>query len=984
MTRKEPVRISRRTLLKGGITLLTTSILTRFAPIYQPFLQAAIQADRKRIYIAPDDHTDYLWTAGEAEYEQAFLEMLDYYLDQADATAGNSSDFQSRWNCDGSLWVWTYEKNRTSEQFQRLIDRVKDGHISLPLNALVVCLGGAPAEAVLRGMYYAGQIERRYNLRVPIAVAMENQTLPYGLAALWAGSGAKYSWKGICNCATRVPAAGDREHDIYWMQGPDSSQILMKWNSMLYSNEGMGGYAEARYPAAVVEYVDTDPSFIARYPYRVIGAFGQGWDDFKTMDQSFIAAAQNKTNSNRRVIVSNQQDFFEDFESTYGTEIPFQTCTFGNEWDLYCASMAEVSACVKRSTEKLRAAEALATLVNLQQAGFMDGRQVARDQAWMDLGVYWEHNWTADGPVNRATRRDWQRRLANEIEGYVDVLYDDAVSALGGMIQKNGTNLRFYAFNPLSWTRTDVADIAYPGPGPVHVIDLNTGEETPSQLISLDGQQYLRVWAQDVPPVGYKVFEVQSGAGQSYTGGPDANATTGLIENSHYAVTVAPRGAITSLVDKTRDDREFAQSIGGYTINDLGPSSGTLTVENPGPVSVTLKAIGSAPLAHTTRITLVRNSDRLIIRNEITQNFGDTYTWAFGFALENPDVWHEEVGAVIRARLLANGGHYSPRNARYDWLTLNHFVDMNGNGDVGITLSNADCYFMKLGNSTASNLDTITPQISPLAGGQVDGPALGIFDQGGDTHFLQRFALQTHAATNLAAAMRFALEHQNPLVTGEVTGGSAYPETAYSLLTISNPDVLLWALKPADDGIEQGIVARVWNLAPSAANFSLTLTPGSIARAKHLTHVETPVADATVTDGVLTESLTAQQLKTFSLFLSGTNLLEAPTNVSASKGTYSDRVRVTWDGVTVATGYEVWRNTVADPGSATAIVSLLAETTYDDTLVVAGQVYYYWIKARNADQISALSVPASGWVSTPTMDYYAFLPVILRWLNPGK
>jgi len=29
-----------------------------------------------------------------------------------------------------------------------------------------------------------------------------------------------------------------------------AARILMKWNSMLVSNQSMGGYAEARYPAA--------------------------------------------------------------------------------------------------------------------------------------------------------------------------------------------------------------------------------------------------------------------------------------------------------------------------------------------------------------------------------------------------------------------------------------------------------------------------------------------------------------------------------------------------------------------------------------------------------------------------------------------------------------------------------------------------------------------------------------------------------------
>ena len=102
---------------------------------------------------------------------------------------------------------------------------------------------------------------------------------------------------------------------------------------------------------------------------------------------------------------------------------------------------------------------------------------------------------------------------------------------------------------------------------------------------------------------------------------------------------------------------------------------------------------------------------------------------------------HEEVGAIIKAKKASQGGQYADRNMRYDWLTLNHFADMSGGG-VGITLSNADLLFMKLGDSSVSSLDTITPKISVLAGGRVDGSSLGIPRPGGDTHFLQRFALQ--------------------------------------------------------------------------------------------------------------------------------------------------------------------------------------------------------------------------------------------------
>ncbi len=80
---------------------------------------------QKRFYISPDDHTDYFWIADDVAYRQAFVSMIDYYLDKMDQTAANPPDTQMRWNCDGSLWMWEYEKNRTPQQFERMMSRVR-------------------------------------------------------------------------------------------------------------------------------------------------------------------------------------------------------------------------------------------------------------------------------------------------------------------------------------------------------------------------------------------------------------------------------------------------------------------------------------------------------------------------------------------------------------------------------------------------------------------------------------------------------------------------------------------------------------------------------------------------------------------------------------------------------------------------------------------------------------------------------------------
>lgn len=821
---------------------------------------------QRRFYIAPDDHTDYYWTADGSTYRQAFLSMIDYYLEKMDATAANPPDTQMRWNCDGSLWMWEYERNRTPAQFNRFLDRVRDGHMGVALNPLVLVQGGSPAEAVLRGMYYPGLIERRHNVDFPIAIAMENQTLPYGLPSLWAGSGAKYSWKGVCNCATHVPGLENRDREIYYAGGRDGSRVLMKWNSQFANSQNFGGYAEAYDPMASITLAETNANFQSKYPFPVIGAFGRGWDDLQYTSDEFVTVAQQNSNPNRRIIVSNQYDFFQDFEASHGAGLQTFAAAYGNEWDALIASMAELSAKVKRSTEKLRSAEAMATLVALNEPTFMDGRIAERDKAMLDLGLYFEHDWTADGPVSQTARANWSRSVAAEIQGYVDKLHEDARLALAQQITHAGTDPRFYVFNPLSWTRTDVADIRLKLDRRVHVVDVSTGQEVPSQIVRSGNYEILRVVAQNVPPVGYKVYEIRDGAPASVTGGPSANGST--IENAFYRVTVANDGAITSIIDKTRGNRETVRSVANKFVNDLGGDrSGRMTLESIGPASVTLRAESSSPLAHTTRVTLYRDVDRIDIKNEVTQNFNSLSTWSYSLNVSSPDVWHEEVGAVIRAKLLANGGHYSPRNARYDWLTMNHFADVSdaAAGNFGVTISNADAFFMKLGMSTAATLDTSTPQVKVLSGGQIDGPGLGIVNQGGDSYLMQRFALQNHGAFSQAAAMRFALEHQNPFVTASIesTGRQTrpYPESNFSFLTISDPNVFLWALKPAEDGIGRGIVVRVWNQANSPTSYTLSF-PQPVNFAESLTHIETTIAPATVTSGQLTATAAQQQIQT--------------------------------------------------------------------------------------------------------------------------
>lgn len=90
----------------------------------------------------------------------------------------------------------------------------------------------------------------------------------------------------------------------------------------------------------------------------------------------------------------------------------------------------------------------------------------------------------------------------------------------------------------------------------------------------------------------------------------------------------------------------------------------------------------------------------------------------------------------------------------------------------------------------------------------------------------------------------------------------------------------------------------------------------------------------------------------------------APSNLSASKGTYSDRVRLTWDAVSNAAAYEVYRNTVNDSATATKLDPDATVAPFDDATVAVDTTYYYWVKAKNDAGVSGFSFGDSGYAVT--------------------
>jgi Secretion system C-terminal sorting domain len=317
------------------------------------------------------------------------------------------------------------------------------------------------------------------------------------------------------------------------------------------------------------------------------------------------------------------------------------------------------------------------------------------------------------------------------------------------------------------------------------------------------------------------------------------------------------------------------------------------------------------------------------------------------------------LGAVIKAKLTTNGGDYAAQNARYDWNTLGHFASINETGGYGVTLSNQDCYFMNIGNSTITSLDESSAQLKILAGGQIDG--FGIPNQGGDNIFSQRFAITTHANYNAAAEMKAALAHQDSMVCGMVFNPVNFLlPTEYSFVkNTAGINSIIYAVKPTEDLNNRGITARVWNLGNSddtaTINYNL-----DINEARRMTHVETDLVDVVNFIGKdLFLPIGHNEMKTLRVKL---NVIPLPVKLITFTG---DKVQefneLQWkatDEINLK-NYELQRSTNGQQfitiSNTVAKTGTLNNYNYTDKDINATLPYYYRLKMINSDNTFSYS-----------------------------
>lgn len=90
-----------------------------------------------------------------------------------------------------------------------------------------------------------------------------------------------------------------------------------------------------------------------------------------------------------------------------------------------------------------------------------------------------------------------------------------------------------------------------------------------------------------------------------------------------------------------------------------------------------------------------------------------------------------------------------------------------------------------------------------------------------------------------------------------------------------------------------------------------------------------------------------------------------PTGLSATKGTYTDRVEVTWNSVPGATSYDLFKNTT-NTAPVSPVTSIPGQSLgIRDFVATPGVTYWYWVRAVNGTGAGPLSDSDYGFRPAP-------------------
>lgn len=393
---------------------------------------------------------------------------------------------------------------------------------------------------------------------------------------------------------------------------------------------------------------------------------------------------------------------------------------------------------------------------------------------------------------------DHSRELYEQAVEQAKQALEKSLELIAGQINTKGPGIPIVVFNSCNWRRTDVVDV----PSPF------AGEKTAVKISDADGNVYLarsmgdrlQFTARDVPSLGYKVFWVNR-AQKPLAG--SVKASDNVIENQYFRVSIDPlRGVIDSVYDKTNKKELMPKNASGALLQillekphgmsawNIGEISGQQDLIDPGEIVVLDNGPARATISFdhnynssqiVQEVTLHDDVPRIDIR--ITADWQEKggpdkdspmLKWAFPTQIMSSEAVFE----------VPFGWDERPTNGN-EMCAIN-WIDLPGEG-YGISLLNNCKHGFDLEDGVIrATLLRSAYEPDPIPDVGMHEILLSLYPHAGDWR--------------QAGTVRRGVELNQPLIARVVKPQQGEFPVSRSFLSIDAPNIVVTALKRAEDG----------------------------------------------------------------------------------------------------------------------------------------------------------------------------------------
>lgn len=803
------------------------------------------------LYLVPHIHLD----VGYSDYQAKVAAIHSHAIDEAMEMTALHPDF--RFSLDGAWPLEQFMKTRTPEQQARAVAAIEKQQLFVPANYANLLTGFPTAETLIRSLYPSADFSREHGTPFNYATITDVPSWSWSYASVLAAAGVDELLGGSNNYRAPVLLQGKlNENSPVWWVGPDGGKVLL-WYSRHYQQMEM---LFGRNPVLAAGH-DTVPLFLQMYErpgYRAdaVILYGTQVENSDLVPaQAELAGKWNGVYAYPRIKYSGFHDALAKIAKQFGDNIPTMRGDGGPYWEDGIASDALYAAMERRNESRAPSAEKLATLSALVNP-VLAADKAGLDAMWRNMVLMDEHTWDSYNSVSQPKSKEAQEQLAIKEEyavkarAQVDWLAKNGMAGIVNSISTAPGDL--VVFNTLNWKRSGpvLADVDEHD----EIVDAATGQVAPLDVLASYGSlRQVRLLAEDVPAVGYKVYRVRRA--QKELGGPAVRySSSRVIESPYYRVTLDPAsGAVRSIYDKELK-RELVNQDAPYRFGQYlyvtGADKGPNTVLQYSHVAPKPKL--EVHPAHGSNLFFVwRTADGWVAQMvsqdvntpqivtevrvfdhekkiEFTEDVDkakeigkEAVYFAFPFAMSAPRFRYEvQNGVVDPAKDMYPG-------AGHEWFSVQHWVSVEQDG-AAATVMPLDASLVTLGDIFRGEW----PETFGERQGTVFSYVMNNYwdtnyaaQQGG--HFRFRYVVtsaavpESAARGDEAALSRAAWEEATPLEVDAVADQDKASDAprplsavAGSFLDCADPDLLLETWKPAEDG--NGTVLRFLDLGGAA------------------------------------------------------------------------------------------------------------------------------------------------------------------------